>query len=106
MGLAWVYLLIAGILEVAWAVGMKLSNGFTRPGISAVTVVGMVASFVFLALALKRLPLGTAYTVWTGIGAVGTALIGILAFSESRDPVRLLSIAAIVAGVIGLKATS
>ncbi|HLT61846.1 MAG TPA: multidrug efflux SMR transporter, partial [Microlunatus sp.] len=88
------------------AVGMKLSNGFTRPGISAVTVVGMVASFVFLALALKRLPLGTAYTVWTGIGAVGTALIGILAFSESRDPVRLLSIAAIVAGVIGLKATS
>jgi len=106
LGLAWVDLLIAGILEVAWAVGMKLSNGFTRPGISAVTVVGMVASFVFLALALKRLPLGTAYTVWTGIGAVGTALIGILAFSESRDPVRLLSIAAIVAGVIGLKATS
>lgn len=104
--MAWVYLIIAGILEVAWAVGMKLSEGFTRPLISAATVAGMIASFVFLALALKRLPLGTAYTVWTGIGAIGTAVVGMVAFAEPRDLPRLLSIAAIVAGVIGLKATS
>lgn len=106
MGLAWLYLLVAGLLEVAWAVGMKLSQGLTRPGWTLFTVAGMVLSFVFLALALRHLPLGTAYAVWTGIGAAGTALVGILALGEPRDPARLLCIAAIVAGVVGLKAAS
>ncbi len=101
--MAWVYLLIAGLFEVVWAVGLKYTHGFTRLGPSVITVVGMVASFVLLAQGLKTLPLGTAYTVWTGIGAIGTVLVGIVALGESRDPVRLLCIAAILAGIIGLK---
>lgn len=101
--MAWVYLLIAGLFEVVWAVGLKYTHGFTRLGPSVITVVGMVASFVLLAQGLKTLPLGTAYTVWTGIGAIGTVLVGIIALGESRDPVRLLCIAAILAGIIGLK---
>ena len=100
---AWFYLFIAGILEVTWATGMKASEGFTRLWISVATVVGMIASFYFLALALRSLPLGVAYTVWTGIGAVGTVLVGVLVFEESRDPMKLICIAVIIAGIVGLK---
>jgi len=102
----WFYLTIAGLLEVVWAVGMKQSLGFTRPWISIVTVAAMIASFGFLAIALRSLPLGTGYAVWTGIGAVGTALLGILVFGESTNPVRLVSISLIVAGIVGLKLAS
>ena len=101
--MAWFYLLIAGILEVAWATGMKASEGFSRFWISVATVIGMIASFYFLALALRSLPLGVAYTVWTGIGAVGTVLVGVLLFEESRDPLKLICIAVIIAGIVGLK---
>lgn len=101
--MAWIYLLIASLFEVMWAVGMKLSAGFTRPIPAALTVIAMVTSFFFLALALRTLPLGTAYAIWTGLGAAGTALVGIYLFQESRDPLRLLCLALIVGGVIGLK---
>ena len=100
---AWFYLLLAGLLEVGWAVGLKYTDGFRRPWPSLATAAAMAASFALLAQALKTLPLGTAYTVWTGIGAVGTVLLGILLFGESRDLLRLLCIALIVAGVVGLR---
>jgi quaternary ammonium compound-resistance protein SugE len=102
---AWWWLLFAGLLEVAWAVGLKASDGFRRPGISALTVLGMIGSFYGLAQALKVLPIGTGYAVWTGIGAVGTAIVGIIYFGEARDAGRLLSIALIVAGIVGLRLT-
>jgi quaternary ammonium compound-resistance protein SugE len=105
MNRAWLWLLFAGLLEVGWAIGLKASDGFRKPGISALTVVGMIASFYGLAQALKTLPVGTGYAVWTGIGAVGTAIAGIVLFGESRDLGRLLSIALIVAGIVGLKLT-
>ncbi len=99
----WVYLLVAGLFEVVWAVGLKYTEGWTQPWPSAGTVAAMVVSFWFLSLALKGLPIGTAYAVWTGVGAVGTALIGILAFGEPRDAARLACIGLIVAGIVGLK---
>ena len=102
-GLAWGILLIAGLCEVGWAVGMKYTEGFTRLWPSLWTIAGMVASVVLLGWALKALPLGTAYAIWTGIGAVGTALLGIYLFDEPRDTLRLLCIGLIVAGIIGLK---
>jgi quaternary ammonium compound-resistance protein SugE len=105
-GMAWIWLLIAGAFEVVWAVGLKYTEGFTRLWPSVVTVGAMAVSFVFLSQALKSIPLGTAYAVWTGIGAVGTALLGIFLFEESRDPVRLLCILVIVAGIAGLKLSS
>lgn len=101
--MAWIYLLIAGCFEVAWAVGMKYSEGFSKFWPSAFTVVGMVLSFYFLALALKEIPLGTAYAVWTGIGAVGTATFGIILFQESGDLVRCACMLLIVSGIVGLK---
>lgn len=101
--MAWLYLLVAGLLEVTWAIGLKYSRGFTQPAISIVTLIGMILSFVFLSQALKVLPVGTAYAVWTGIGAVGTALLGILLFNEPRDIGRVLSILMIVAGIVGLR---
>lgn len=99
----WTYLLIAGLFEVVWAVGLKYTEGWTRlwPGVG--TLAAMILSFWFLSLALKGLPIGTAYAVWTGIGAVGTALIGILALGEPRDAARLACIFLIVAGIVGLK---
>ena len=100
---AWISLLLAGLCEIGWAIGMKYSEGFSRLGISALTVAGMVASVVLLDLSLKVLPLGTAYAVWTGIGAVGTALCGIWLFDESGDALRLFCIALIVIGIVGLK---
>jgi quaternary ammonium compound-resistance protein SugE len=103
--MAWIHLLIAGALEIGWALGLKYTDGLTRYiGISTATVIGMILSYVFLALAMRDLPVGTAYPVWTGIGAVGTALFGIVVLHESRDPLRLFCLALIVVGVIGLKA--
>lgn len=104
--MAWINLAIAGLLEVLWAISLKLSQGFTEPRWSVVTIVGMAASFYFLAQALKSLPVGTAYAVWTGIGAVGTAVLGIVLFSESAALPRLACIGLIVAGIIGLKWTA
>jgi quaternary ammonium compound-resistance protein SugE len=101
--MSWVYLFIAGLTEVAWAIGLKQSQGWTRFWPSVITGVLMIVSFAFLSLALKTLPLGTAYAVWTGIGAVGTAIVGIYFFGESRDAVRILCIALIIAGVAGLR---
>ena len=102
----WVHLIIAGLLEVAWAVGLKQTAGWTRLWPSLITVVLMIASFFFLSLALRTLPIGTAYAIWTGIGAIGTALIGLLIFDEPRTAARLVCILLIVAGVVGLKLAS
>jgi quaternary ammonium compound-resistance protein SugE len=102
----WLYLTIAGAFEIAWAIGLKTTHGFTRLVPSLLTVVAMVASFYFLAQALRSLPVGTAYAVWTGIGACGTAALGILLYAESAAPGRLVSIALIVIGILGLKLTS
>ncbi|SHF28311.1 quaternary ammonium compound-resistance protein SugE [Microbulbifer donghaiensis] len=102
----WFLLFIAGLLEIAWAVGLKYTQGFTRPLASALTVLAMIASFYFLAQALKVIPVGTGYAVWTGIGAVGTAILGIVLFAESTALPRLFCIGLIIAGIIGLKLTS
>lgn len=104
--MAWVYLVLAGVLEVVWAMGLKYSEGFSRLWPSAVTVVAMVASFWLLAIALKQIPLGTGYAVWVGIGAVGTALLGMLVLKEPATVARLVCIGLIVAGIAGLKLTS
>lgn len=103
MSLPWFHLLLAGLAEIAWAVGLKYTDGFSRPLPTLATIAGMVVSFYFLALAMRQIPLGTAYAVWTGIGAVGTVILGMVLFGESRDLARLACIALILAGVIGLK---
>ncbi|MBS6508337.1 MAG: quaternary ammonium compound efflux SMR transporter SugE [Paraclostridium bifermentans] len=102
----WLVLVIAGIFEVCWAVGLKYSEGFTKLVPSVLTVIGMIASFYFLSLALKELPLGTAYAIWTGIGTIGTVILGVFLFKEPIDFVRLVCIGFIVAGIIGLKLVS
>lgn len=99
----WIILFIAGLFEVAWAIGLKYSEGFTKPLISVVTVVCMIISMGLLGLSLKQLPVGTAYAIWTGIGAVGTAILGIILFNESKDIARIVSILLIISGIIGLK---
>lgn len=104
--MAWVYLVLAGVLEVVWAVGLKYSEGFSRLWPSVITLVATVASFWLLALALKHLPLGTGYAIWVGIGAVGTAFVGMLIFKEPATVARIMCIGLIVAGIIGLKLTS
>ncbi|MFC5488690.1 quaternary ammonium compound efflux SMR transporter SugE [Dokdonella soli] len=101
--MSWLYLLIAGLSEIGWAVGLKYTEGFSRPLPTVATVAGMIVSFYFLALAMRAIPLGTAYAVWTGIGAVGTVILGMILFGESRDLARLACIALILAGVVGLK---
>jgi quaternary ammonium compound-resistance protein SugE len=102
----WIYLIIAGILEIGWAVGLKYTAGFTQLWPSVFTTAGMIASVFFLALAVQRIPLGTAYTVWTGIGAVGTVVLGIVLFGESAAAARLACIGVILLGIVGLKVTS
>ena len=104
--MAWLYLFIAGVFETAWAIGLKYSAGFTKFGPSVFTVVAMSVSLYLLALALRTIPVGTGYAVWTGIGTVGAAILGILLFNESRETARILCILLIVAGIIGLKLTS
>ncbi len=98
--MAWILLTLAGVLEVVWAYSMKLSQGFTRPGPSIVTLVAMLASFALLSLSMKSLPLGTAYTVWTGIGAVGSLLVGVFVLDESAGALRMLAASLIVAGLV------
>lgn len=102
----WIVLIIAGFFEMGWAVGLKYSQGFTKPLPSIFTLVGMVASFYFLSLALKSFPLGTAYAIWTGIGTVGTVILGVILFKEPFDLIRFLCIGLIVLGIIGLKVVS
>ncbi len=104
--MAWTYLFIAGVFEIVWATGLKYTEGFTRIWPSTGTILAMGLSLWYLAAALKVIPVGTAYAVWTGIGAVGTAIMGILLFGESREVVRLFCIFVIVAGIAGLKLTS
>jgi len=104
--MAWTYLIIAGVLEILWAVGLKLTQGFTRPGWSIATVITMILSFVALAQAVRTIPLGTAYAVWTGVGAVGVAAAGIIFFNEPRTAARLACIALIIVGIAGLKLTA
>jgi quaternary ammonium compound-resistance protein SugE len=104
--MAWFYLFIAGVFEVAWAIGLKYTEGFSRLMPSVLTVAAMLVSFAFLSLALKTLPIGTAYAVWTGIGAVGTVIVGIILFAEPATVVRLTSVAVILAGIAGLKFVS
>jgi quaternary ammonium compound-resistance protein SugE len=101
--MAWIYLLVAGLLEVAWAIGLKYTEGFTRLVPSIWTIASMVLSIVFLSLALKTLPVGTGYAIWTGIGAIGTVILGIYLFGESAAVLRLLCIGLILSGIIGLK---
>lgn len=101
--MAWAFLLLAGLLEIGWAVGLKYSQGFTRPGITLLTVLTMIASFLLLAQALKTIPVGTGYAVWTGIGAAGTAIVGMLLLGEPREAGRLACLVLILAGVTGLK---
>jgi len=100
---AWAYVIIAGLFEVVWAIGLKYSEGFSKPAPSALTVLAMLVSMWLLAQAIRVLPAGTGYAVWVGIGAVGTAMLGIILLGESRQPLRLASIALIVAGIVGLK---
>ncbi len=104
--MAWLYLFVAGVFETAWAIGLKYSAGFTKFGPSVFTVVAMSVSLYLLALALRTIPVGTGYAVWTGIGTVGAAILGIFLFNESREISRILCILLIVAGIIGLKLTS
>ncbi|MGH4117769.1 quaternary ammonium compound efflux SMR transporter SugE [Clostridium sp.] len=99
----WLYLVVAGIFEVEWAIGLKYSKGFTKLMPSLLTIVGMVASFYFLSLSLKKLPIGTAYAIWTGIGTVGTVILGVVLFKEPFNIMRVICIALIISGIVGLK---
>lgn len=101
--MAWLYLVCAGVLEVVWAYAMKLSQGFTKPIESAVTIVTMLASFTLLSIAMRHLPLGTAYTVWTGIGAVGAFIVGVVVLGEQAGIMRIAAATLIVAGIVLMK---
>ena len=104
--MSWIILFFAGLFEVGWAVGLKYTDGFTRPLPTLLTVGAMVISLGLLGLAMKELPLGTAYAIWTGVGAVGTVIAGIILFGESMALVRLVSVALIVTGLVGLKVSA
>ncbi len=104
--MTWIILVLAGLFEIVWAVGLKYTNGFTRLGPSVVTAAGMIISFWLLALAMKTLPLGTAYAVWVGIGTIGAFVAGIMLFGESASWLRIASVVFIVLGLIGLKLSS
>ena len=101
--MAWVWLGVAGVLEVVWAYALKQSAGFTRPVEAVVAVIAMIASFIVLSLAMKSLPLGTAYTIWTGIGAAGAFVLGVVVLGEAATPLRVISVALILAGIVGLR---
>ncbi|MDR8389985.1 quaternary ammonium compound efflux SMR transporter SugE [Aliifodinibius sp. S!AR15-10] len=104
--MAWIYIIIAGLFEIIWAIGLKYSEGFTRLYPSIGTIIAMIVSFYFLSKGLNIIPVGTAYAVWTGIGAVGTAILGIILFNESKDLLRITCILLIIVGIIGLKLVS
>lgn len=104
--MSWILLFLAGAFEVVWAVGLKVSEGFTRPVASLTTVLAMAVSVVLLAIAMRSLPLGTAYAVWTGIGAIGAFTVGVMWFGEALTPGRVLSAGLIIAGIVGLKLSS
>ncbi|GAA0427099.1 MAG: quaternary ammonium compound efflux SMR transporter SugE [Massilia sp.] len=104
--MVWILLVLAGLFEIVWAVGLKYTEGFTRLWPTVGTVAAMIVSFGLLAHVLKTLPIGTAYAIWTGIGAVGTALVGIIVLGESASPARLACIGMIAAGIVGLKLVS
>ncbi len=101
--MAWVYLFIAGLFEIGWAIGLKYSDGFTKATASTLTVAAMAASVLFLGLALKTLPVGTGYAVWTGIGTVGTVILGMILFKDPATAGRIACILLIIAGIAGLK---
>jgi quaternary ammonium compound-resistance protein SugE len=103
---AWTLLIVAGLLEVVWAIGLKYTEGFSRPLPSAITLIAMLLSIVLLGRALRTIPVGTGYAVWTGIGAVGTAVVGILILGEPRTAGRLIALSAIIGGIVGLKLVS
>ncbi|CAM4346738.1 quaternary ammonium compound efflux SMR transporter SugE [Bordetella tumbae] len=104
--MAWIILVLAGLFEVVWAVGLKYTEGFTRLVPSVITLIGMLISFWLLSLAMKTLPLGTAYAIWVGIGAIGAFVAGLVLFHEAASPMRVLSVLLIAAGLIGLKLSS
>ena len=104
--MSWIYLFFAGLFEIGWAVGLKYSHGFTRLMPSVLTIAAMGVSLFLLGLALRSLPLGTAYAIWTGIGTIGTAILGIMLFSEPAEALRLVCIGMIAAGIVGLKLVS
>ncbi|MBS7780907.1 MAG: SMR family transporter [Comamonas sp.] len=104
--MAWVYLVVAGLFEIVWAFTMKLSEGFTKVGYSAITIVAMIISFALLSISMRSLPLGTAYTIWTGIGAVGAFVVGIVALGEAASPMRILAAVLIVTGLVIMKTSS
>jgi quaternary ammonium compound-resistance protein SugE len=104
--MSWLILILAGLLEIGWAIGLKYTEGFTRTVPSTLTIAAMLASIGLLSIAMKSLPVGTAYAVWVGVGAVGTAILGIFLFDESASAARLASLALIVAGIVGLKLSS
>lgn len=99
----WLILFVAGLFEIAWAIGLKYTEGFTKPIPSILTVIAMIISMGLLSYAVKHLPVGTAYAIWTGIGAVGTAILGIILFQESKEFLRLIFIFLIIVGIVGLK---
>jgi quaternary ammonium compound-resistance protein SugE len=101
--MAWLLLIIAGLLEIVWAIGLKYAAGFTRLWPSVMTLTAMLASIVLLGIAMKSLPVGTSYAVWVGVGATGTAILGIILFGEAASAGRLASLALIVAGIVGLR---
>ncbi len=104
--MSWIILFFAGLFEVGWAVGLKYTDGFTRPLPTVLTIAAMAISLGLLGLAMKELPLGTAYAIWTGVGAVGTVIAGIILFGESMALVRLASVALIISGLVGLKVSA
>ncbi len=104
--MAWIYLLIAGGLEIGWAIGLKYTDGFTKLVPTLITIPTMIASFFCLALAIRQIPVGTGYAMWTGIGAVGTAIAGIILFGESAAPARIACLLLVVCGIVGLKLTA
>lgn len=104
--MSWILLIIAGVFEVAWATCLKLSDGFSKLNYSILTIIGMVISFYFLAQAIKSLPIGTAYAIWTGIGAIGATIVGVLLFKESISLIRGVFVIVLIVGIIGLKFTS
>ena len=101
--MAWIYLFIAGLFEIGWAIGLKYTDGFNKLWPSVFTIATMILSFYFLSSAVKTIPIGTAYAIWTGIGAVGTAVLGIILFNESKEFIRIFFIFLIVIGIVGLK---